>query len=306
MKTLSNLYRKSYFGYYLLNPLYQLYLSIIKYVPHDIYVKHQFKRFHGYPLDLQNPRTFNEKINWLKLYGFNPLHEITSDKYKVREYVRSKIGDSYLIPLIFETRAVNEINQFALPDYPVIIKTNHSSAGGIIIRDKSVVDWRKIRFELNKQLRENYFIRYREMQYKNIIPRIIIEKLLTDSNNKIPSDYKLHCFHGKVKMIQVHTDRFIDEKISFFSPDWTLLPVKRPHRENIAINKPTLLNEMMRIAQILSIDFTYVRVDLYEVNSKVYFGELTLHPAAGLKKFDPISWDLKIGSWLNLPTTFTS
>ncbi len=272
-------------------------------LPDRLFLKRQYKKRLGKELDLKNPKTFNEKIQWLKLNDRTPLHTIISDKYAVREYVKKKIGLVYLIPLIHHTQDVNEIRAENLPDYPFIIKTNHDSSGGIIIRDKSKADWTAIRKKLKTLLSKNYYHHAREWQYKHIKPRIIVEKLLMDDKGNIPYDYKLFCFHGQVKFIEVDINREKDHCINYYTPQWEKLPniwkgFKSGEKYNIST--PKTLAEMIHISEILSSDFPFLRVDLY-IKEQVYFGEMTLSDSAGYGIFFTEEWDQKLGDMLHLP-----
>jgi len=166
------------------------------YIKEELFLKQQFKKRFGRALDLDNPQTFNEKLQWLKLNDRTALHTICADKYKVRDYVKEKIGEEYLVPLVFETKNPKDIIPENLPDYPVIIKTNHASYGGVIVRDKSQHNWKTVQKTLAKSLRINYYYKSKEWQYKNIERRIVVEKLLTGDSGDIPFDYKMHYFNG--------------------------------------------------------------------------------------------------------------
>jgi len=254
-----------------------------------------------YP-DLEHPRTFSEKIQWLKLNDRTPLHTICADKYKVREYIKEKIGEEYLIPLVFETRKVNNICAENMPDYPVIIKTNHGSGGIFVVKDKNHTDFNKIQQQLKVTLKSNYYYLGKEWEYKNIKPRLIVERLMTDnSGNDLLNDYKIHCFNGKPIYIQTLFDRKTEIKETWYDVDWNQQSFRYYSDKSKDVEKPICLKEMLKVASELSKYFVYVRVDLYVVNGNIYFGELTFHPAAGFMKWDPQEWDLKLGSKLKLP-----
>jgi hypothetical protein len=255
----------------------------------------------GYGLNLKKPKTLNEKINWLKLHDRTPLHTIGADKYKVREYITNKIGKEYLIPLIFNTKKPQDIIPVNLPDFPVIIKTNHNSSGGIIIKDKKNVNWKRVRFDLKKLLRENYFYASREWQYKNIKSRIVVEKLLLDENGNIPYDYKMHCFNGKLVFTQVDLDRQTNHTRNLYDKDWKFIPCKWIYKNGKQIEKPATYNKMQLLAEKIAEDFIYVRVDFYVIQKKLFFGELTFHSESGSGYFEPKFFDDHFGSLLNLP-----
>lgn len=264
-------------------------------------IKRHFKNTIGYELNLSNPQTLNEKIQWLKLNDRTPLHTMCSDKLAVRNYVADTIGAQHLIPLVFTTTEIQKIKPENFPDYPVIIKTNHDNGGVVIVWDETKINWGKVRSRLKNKLKRNYFYRNREWPYLNIKPCIVVEKLLLDENNKIPIDFKVHCFHGKAKMITIDLDRFGQHKQNFYDPDWNILDCRWYFPIGEGIPKPEGLAEMVNLAEKLADNFLYVRVDLYLVNGHTYFGEMTFYHGGGLEKFDFEEWDIKLGDYLNLP-----
>ncbi|WP_179347761.1 ATP-grasp fold amidoligase family protein [Winogradskyella pacifica] len=300
-KQISRFYRDDTLGYLILRPLYKLYQLGLKFTPDKLIIKKSFKKHMGYKLDLTNPQTLNEKINWLKLYNKKKLHTIIADKYKVRNYIKEVIGEQFLIPLYLQTKIVNDIRPENLPDSNFIIKTNHGSSGGIIVREKSRINWQQTRIELKHLLKENHFYSTREWQYKNIEPRIIVEKLLTNEDGSIPDDYKFHCFNGKVAFIMVDIGRHTNKRTrNLYDRDWNLIPCiwERPNGKDI--KTPVNLKEMIKLAEILAKDFINIRVDFYDVKGFIYFGELTLHHASGFQKFSEQKWDYKFGQLLNI------
>lgn len=299
-KQISDIYRKSNLGSYL-RPLYKLYELGLRLVPDKVLVKQSFKRHMGYTLDLDNPQTLNEKINWLKLYNRKDLHTLVSDKYKVRNYVKQKIGEQYLVPLLFETKNPKDLKPENMPDKAFIIKTNHDSSGGVIVRDKNNTDWKKIQKRFKGLLKENHYYSTREWQYKNIEPRIVVEKLLRNEDGSIPNDYKFHCFHGKMAFLNLDLDRHSNQRArNLYDKDWNLLPCNwgRPNGKNV--DAPSNFEEMKRLAEKLAEDFIYVRVDFYSVKGKTYFGEITLHQSSGFRKFWQHECDERLGAFLNL------
>lgn len=284
----------------------------IKIVPDKTFVKVKFLYHMGYPLNLDKPKTLNEKINWLKLNDRRKLHTICADKYEVRKYVSEKIGAQYLVPLYFETTNVKDIIPEDLPNSPCIIKTNHDSSGGFFIYDKEKINWKELRDKLNKRLKQNFFWSSREWQYKNIKPRIIVEKLLQDKNGNIPNDYKLHCFNSKVRMISVDEGRGTDNHHrNWYSTRWEREPYKwsspkgnsftDPSETDIA--PPVNLEKMIKLSEILAKPFCYARVDWYEVDGVLFFGEITFHHDGGYLPIIPKIWDERLGTLLKLETT---
>lgn len=271
-------------------------------IPEKILLKLRFKRILGYSLNLKDPKTFNEKINWLKINERTPLHTICSDKYAVREHVQNRIGSEYLVPLVLDTKSPSDLIPENLPDFPFVIKTNNDSGGVTIVWEKASIDWIQLRKDFTRRLKSNYFIFGNgEWQYKNIKPRIIVERLLQDEEGKIPSDYKLHCFNGKLQFTQVDIDRHESHKRNLYDINWNLIPCLWAHKNGKTIKKPDNYEKMKIIAEKLAKDFTYVRVDLYVIRNLIYFGEITFHSGSGNEKFIPEIWDYKFGEMLHLP-----
>lgn len=301
IRKLGRIYRSSDLGYNLVRPGYLFYQFVLKYASDAYIIKSQFKSRMGYQLDLDNPRTLNEKINWLKLNNRKDLHTVVADKYKVREYVASKVGSKYLIPLLFHSKDPNDLVPESFPDTSFIIKANHNSSGGLMVRDKSEVDWKSARKRFKRLLRENFYYSTREWQYKNIEPRIIAEELLTYEDGSIPEDFKFHCFNGKLAFIMIDFDRHTNKRTrNLYDRDWNLIPCNwgRPYGKDL--EKPNNLDEMIEVAEKLAEDFIYVRVDLYLVRGKIYFGEITFHHNSGHQRFIQEEYDLKFGEMLNI------
>lgn len=300
-KLIAHYYRNSDVGYYLIRPIFLIQQFVLSLLPDEYIIKKQFKSRMGYELDLDNPKTLNEKINWLKLNERNDLQTKVADKFEVRDYVKEKIGKKYLIPLVFESHNANDIKPENLPDIPFIIKANHNSSGGLMVRDKNEINWKNARKRFRRTLRENYFYSTREWQYKNIKPRIIAEELLTYEDGSIPEDYKFHCFNGKLAFIMIDFDRFGSLRTrNLYDKDWNLIPCNwgRPYGKEL--EKPSNLAELIKIAEKLAKDFIYARIDLYLVKNKIYFGEITFHHNSGHQKFIQEEWDLKFGQQLKL------
>ncbi|WP_163515715.1 ATP-grasp fold amidoligase family protein [Gelidibacter japonicus] len=300
-KSISDFYRKSDFGYTITRPFYKLYVLGLKIVPDRIIIKRSFKKHMGYALNLDNPITLNEKINWLKLYDRKDLHAIVADKYKVRAYVEEKVGAQYLIPLLYHTKDFRDIRPENLPDSNYIIKTNHDSSGGVIVREGSSIEWNSVRKRFKRLLKENHYYSTIEWQYKNIEPRLIVEELLTYEDGKIPDDYKLHCFNGKLAFIMIDFDRHTDKRTrNLYDRDWNLIPCNwgRPYGKDL--ERPKNLEEMIMVAEKLAQDFIYIRVDLYLVKGSIFFGELTFHHASGFQKFIQKECDYKFGELLKI------
>lgn len=254
--------------------------------------------------DLKNPQTFSEKLQWLKLHDRRPEYTIMADKYRVREYIKEKIGEEYLIPLLGVWDDPDEIDFDALPER-FVLKCNHNSGKGMCIcKDKSKLDIEKVKSELRHGLAQDYYLTGREWPYKDIPRKIICEKYMEDYETGELRDYKFFCFNGTPLYCQVISDRSVCETIDFFDMEWKLQDFSGlfpyPHASSI-IARPKTLSEMIACAERLSAGYTFLRVDLYEINQKMYFGELTFYPASGFGTFSPEKWNRIFGEYLVLP-----
>lgn len=260
----------------------------------------------GKRLNLKNPVTFTEKLQWLKLNDATPLKTTLTDKYLVREWISEKIGAQYLIPILGVWDSFDEIDLSALPK-SFVLKTNHGSGWNVIIKDKSNVDWNKVREKFNNWLSLNFaFIAGFQMQYLNITPKIIAEEYIENGNGNL-YDYKIHCFDGKPKYIQLMGDRNPNDgsaKQAFYNTDWELQPFTHskftPYKTEM--ERPINLDKMLKAAETLSEGFPYVRVDLYELdNGEIKFGEMTFTPRSGFFQWLPPETDTLWGEKLKLP-----
>lgn len=258
----------------------------------------------GKRLDLNNPQTFNEKLQWLKLYDRNPLYTTLVDKYAVKKWVAGKIGAQYIIPTLGIWDKFEEIDFEKLPNQ-FVLKCTHDSGGIVICRDKQSFDKKRARRILNNCLRHNFFWCTREWPYKNVPPRIIAEKYMQDEKTQELRDYKFFCFGGITKTLFVASDRYHlneETKFDFFDVNFVHLPFTNGHPNALLLpEKPQCFEEMKNLAKILSAGMPHVRIDFYEINGKVYFGEITFFHWSGLMPFNPEKWDYTFGSWLKLP-----
>lgn len=281
------------------------YLAIkqkLNWLPDKLYLKLLYKAKTGKKLNLDSPITFNEKIQWLKLYDRNPDYTKLVDKFKVREFVAEKIGEQYLIPLLGVYENFDEINFNTLPNQ-FVLKCTHDSGGIVICKDKSQFDLIKARKKVNRSLKRNYYYTYREWPYRNIKPRIICERYMVDESKTELKDYKIFCFNGEPIMIQVDFNRFKNHKRNLYDINWNYLPfaIQQPTDPNKKIRKPEKLDEMLEIAKSLAEGFPHVRVDLYSVYDQIYFGEMTFYHGSGFEKFIPETYDKVLGDMLELP-----
>lgn len=252
-------------------------------------------------LDLKHPTTYNEKLQWLKLNDRNPEYASLVDKYEVRKFIEKTIGEDYLIPLLGIWDSIDEIDFDKLPNQ-FVLKCTHDSGGLVICRDKEKLDIEKAKKKLKKSLRHNYYWGQREWIYKSIKPRIIAEKYMVDESKKELKDYKFFCFDGAVKAMFIATDRGIDTRFDFFDLEFNHMPFMQHYpNSNKPIRKPKGFEKMIGLAKVLSEGFPHVRVDFYDINGEVYFGEMTFFHFSGWEKFEPEKYDQLFGSWLELP-----
>ena len=261
-----------------------------------------FIAFGKFP-NLVYPQTFNEKLQWLKLHDKHEEYSELVDKYEVKNYICNSIGKEYVIPTLGVYNSFDEIDFDVLPNQ-FVLKTTHDSGGVVVCPDKNKLDINKAREVLQKSLRTNYFYTGREYPYKNLKPRIIAEKYMVDESGTELKDYKFFCFNGEPKYMLLVSGRQAGKKrFDYFDLNWNHLPVHDvgcPGAERLPA-KPDNFEEMIFIAKKLSKGMTHVRVDLYNINCKIFFGELTFFDGSGLSVYDPREWDFKFGQFLKLP-----
>lgn len=273
-------------------------------MPDKLFIKLNYRCRFGKKLDLDNPRTYNEKLQWLKLYDRDPKHTELVDKYEVRKFIKDKIGEQYLIPLIGVWDSVEDIDFDKLPEQ-FVLKCTHDSGGVIICRDRSQFNVEEAKKKLSYLMKRNFYKLHREWPYKNVKHRIIAEKYMVDESGTQLKDYKFFCFNGEPKMMFVATDRNIDTRFDFYDMEFKHMDFKNGHENaDKHIEKPTGFEEMKRLAAILSKGIAHVRVDFYDINGKVYFGEMTFFHWSGYVPFEPESYDYMLGEWIELPKKF--
>ena len=273
-------------------------------LPDKLYLKLAFRAKMGYSLNLEKPETYNEKLQWLKLYDRKPLYTVLVDKYKVRRYIADKIGEEYLIPLVGGPwYSAGEIDFHALPEQ-FVLKCNHNSGGVYVCLDKENFDIEAVKRELDRNLERNYYKSGREWPYKDVKPCIIAEKYMDDGSGGL-RDYKIFCFNGQARFFFIASDRSSEKeetKFDFFDTEGKHLPFTNGHPN--APEQPPCpkrLGDMCRLAEKLAEGMAHARVDFYEVNGEIFFGEITLFHWSGMVPFDPPEWDKIIGGWLELP-----
>ena len=278
----------------------------LPFLPDRLRIEIMWRQWMNYPLNLKKPTTFNEKLQWLKLYDRNPLYTKLVDKYAAKDYVASIIGKEYVIPTIAVWDNVEDIDLSKLPSQ-FVLKTTHDSGGVCICRDKDSFDFEKAKEKLDHSLHYDYYKLAAEWPYKNVYRRIMAEEYLEPAQNvKDLPDYKFFCFDGECKALFIATDRQNREEpyFSFFDIDFNFLGITQGHPQPPVIPaKPQNYDLMIELAEKLSKGFPQVRVDFYEVNGKVYFGELTFFHHSGIVPFEPQKWDYIFGEWLKLPKT---
>lgn len=279
-----------------------------KLISDKLFLKLKFRLVMGEKLDLNNPKTFTQKLQWLKLYNRKPEYTTMVDKYAVKEYVANIIGKEHIIPTLGVWNSANEIDWDALPNQ-FVLKTTHGGGGGgvVICKDKATFDRVATKEKLSKSLKSDIYWIFREWPYKNVTKQIIAEQYLSELSSTDLIDYKFFCFNGNVLYCQVIKDRSTLETIDFFDTNWEhqdfigLLNNDVIKKSKQPISQPVNFSEMVSFAQKLSKGIPFVRVDFYNLAGKIYFGELTFFPASGLGKFEPKEWDVTLGNYLSLP-----
>ena len=282
-------------------------LGLTRWISDEAFLKKQYKNIFGTSLNLDNPQTFNEKLQWLKLYNRKPEYTMMVDKYKVREYIAQTLGEEYLIPLIGVWDDPDEIDFDALPDQ-FVLKCNHNSGLGMCIcKDKSKLDIPKVKAELRKGLKQDYYQPGREWPYKDVPRKIICEKYMQDdSKTGELADYKVLCFNGEPRLVEIHRGRFAGVHTQdFYNEDWVKTDIEQPDLplSDEIMQRPLFADEMFRLSRILAKNIPHVRVDWYYAGGRLYFGELTFFDGSGFGAFEG-NQDMEIGSWLKLPAKY--
>ena len=269
------------------------------------YISKIYMKRIGHQLDWKNLKTYTEKMQYSKLYDINELKVKLTDKIAVRDWVANKIGKEYLIPLLGIYSRPEEIDYDMLPS-KFVIKTNHGSGTNIIVRDKSKIDINKINKKLNVWINQDFsYISCFEMHYSSITTRIMVEQLIETPNNDL-QDYKFLCFNSMVYYCWVDTGRYTDHKRSIYNLDWELQPFNQYNYNNAEVEKPKNFDQMVKIAEKLCKGFSHVRVDLYNVSGKIYFGEMTFTNGGGFEKIIPEKYDRILGDLWNIDINYNT
>lgn len=282
--------------------LYMLNFKIFRNLKDETFLKIEYKLYFGQKLNLDNPVTFNEKLQWLKIHDRNPEYTKLVDKIAVKDYIKKVLGEEYIIPTLGTYDTFDEIDFSKLPNQ-FVLKCNHDSGGLLVCKDKSKLDIKEERSKINKCLNRNYYYLHREWPYKNVKPKILIEKYMSDEQQPELIDYKFFCFNGEPKFLYISQGLWHESRISFLDMNYNPVNFKRTdYKEFEVLPKcPKHFEEMKKLAKILSKNIPFVRADFYEINNQVYFSELTFTPCSGMLPFKPKEYDKIIGEYLKLP-----
>lgn len=281
--------------------------NFLSFLPDKLYLSLRYRCIMGHWIDWKNPMTFTEKIQWLKVYNQKPEYTTMVDKYAVKKYVAERIGKEYIIPTLCVWDKPEDIDWKVLPNQ-FVLKTTHGGGGGgvIICKDKNTLDKQEAIKKLRSSFDSDIYPNLREWPYKNVPKRIIVEKFITPEEKPLSSellDYKFFCFNGNVKFFKIDFGRFVEHHANYYSLEGKLLKFGescfKPN-PNYPIKLPHNLNKMIELAETLSAKEPFLRVDFYNVNGSIYFGELTFYPASGMLPWTPISADYEIGKLLDL------
>ena len=283
---------------------YPIFNKLVSLLPDKYFIKLKwYGRRMPYKLNLRKPKTYSEKLQWIKLYDRNPLYTTLVDKYRVKAYVEERIGSEHVIPLLGAWDSVDDIEWDKLPEQ-FVLKVNHDCGGQVICKDKSKLDIERTKEKLKIAFKKNYYFEGREWPYKNVQPKVFAEAYMEDEYGEL-RDYKFFCFDGVVKAMFIATERNSGEevKFDFFDADFNHLPFTQGHpNAPVLPAKPKGFEEMKALAAKLSKGLREVRVDFYDVNGHVYFGEFTFFHFGGIVEFHPVEWDYTFGEWIKLPT----
>ena len=273
------------------------------------FLKKVFPKYMGYPLDLENPKTFSEKLQWLKVNYRNPIQPVMVDKHEAKHFIAERVGNQYIIPTLAVWDSVEDIDIDALPNQ-FVLKSTHDSGGIVICKDKSSFDFEAAKAKLSASLKRDYSKIAREWPYQNVLRRIIAEEYISELGNDDLLDYKMYSFHGEPKLTVVCSDRFskTETRMNFYDINWEPMGIHFGHYPPLPLEfpKPATYEEMKRLTAELSKDCPFLRVDFYEIKGRLFIGELTFFPGAGLEKFRPMSKDYELGEWLHLETVHRS
>ena len=294
---------------YIKNPYYAFGDDIIKTHPEWMtdryFIKVFWRQMMSFPLDLRHPITFNEKLQWMKLYDRNPVYTELVDKLKVKKWVSERIGPEYVIPTLAVYNSVEDIDLAVLPDR-FVLKCNHDSGGVIICTDKDSFDLNRAKEVLKQRLEHDFYRDYREWPYKNVERKVFAEAFIEDpftqkNDHSFPglTDYKFFCFDGTPRIMYIANDRGESPTTDFFDMDYHHLPIQmKDPPSTVPPTRPRNFERMKELASVLSHGFRQVRVDFYDTGEHVYFGEMTFFHSAGFSEVHPYEWNVKMGNWI--------
>lgn len=277
-------------------------IGLMNWMSDEQYIKFTYRMIFGRKLNLDNPKAYTEKIAWLKLHWRSQLAEICADKYLVREYVEKKLGskaDKYLNRIYGIYNKVDDIDIRKFPE-KFVIKPTNGTGDVVICTNKESFNWSKEKNILLKNSKNNHAKLTREWVYYNLSQKFLVEEFIESSNESSIKDYKFFCFYGQPKFLYVCSERNIYPKFNFYDLEWNPIPVESGYKRASEIERPEMLEEMINLASKLSEDFPHVRVDLYQENGKIYFGELTFFHFGGFTKFNPDSYDFEFGKYFDI------
>ena len=271
-------------------------------LPDKLFIQMKFfKNFHRFP-NLKDPKTFNEKLQWLKLFNRNPYYTKLVDKYEVKKIVAELIGEEYIIPTLGVWDSADNIDFDKLPDR-FVLKATHDSGRVIVCKNKKELDKEWARKEMAKSLKRDFYALTREWPYKDVPRRIIAEEFIEDPSGDL-KDYKFFCFNGVAEFFKVDFDRFTDHKANYYNKNWNLLPFEEivcPANNRVKHEAPENFDKMIEFAEVLSKGLPFARIDFYNNNGKIYFGEVTFFPNSGMGRFNPAKTDIQLGEMIKLP-----
>lgn len=290
------------------NPLRALKYALSHYIPwlikdDELYLKTCYLLATRRVLHLNNPQTFTEKLQWLKLHDRNPRYTQLVDKFEVKSYISGLIGDKYVIPTYGVWEDFEEIDFDKLPEQ-FVLKCTHDSGGLVICKDKAQLDLISAKTKISNSLRNNFYLEGREYQYKDVKPRIIAEKYLEQENGESLKDYKVLCFNGKAKLIEYHSDRFTSHHTQdFYDIKWNKTSISQGGKDSVSdyvVDAPKHLKEMINYSELITKEMAHCRVDWYEVGENLYFSEITFYDSSGFDRMDRDEDELMLGNWINI------
>lgn len=289
---------------YIKDPLWAFGSDVIHKYPNilsdKLYIETLWRMIMGYKLDLKNPKTYNEKLQWLKLYDHNPLYTTLVDKLRVKDYVKNKLGNDFIVPTLCVYKSVDDIDIEKLPER-FVLKCNHDSGSVYICKDKSKFDINEVKAKIKKHLSHNFYWDAREWAYKKVKPYAFAECYLEDDNLDDLVTYKFLCFNSEPKLVYstIKTDDIWE---NYYDLDFNILPIHRKwSNSKVQLMKPSRFDDMIKVARNLSEGIPHVRIDLYEVKGQIYLSEFTFYDWGGLIDFTDNKWNLQLGEWINLP-----